>query len=508
MSVSVIGELLRHRARLSPDVEAVVTPTKRLTYREYNRIVNRLAHYLLQLQVQKGDRIALICKNSHHFPIIYMAAAKIGAVTVPINWRLKTEGIRYILEDCTPKILFYDGEFDQVTPLLGMLPFIQQEIRVSIGEDNSLLEKLVEGYPNEEPQVNVIGEDPALIIYTSGTTGRSKGVVCTHNNMYAGSIANTATLEWRYRDRFLVVTPLFHISGMVIPICALFRGFTLVVNDQFHPMQIWDLLNAEKINILFSVPGMLNYMYESLKHRYVDVPSLRMIVCGGAKVPADLIRGMYNFGYQVVQVYGATEYAGAATFWMPEYGLDTCESAGKAVYLTEMKIVDPVTGEVLPPGKIGEVACRGPLMFAGYWNLEKETQEVIRDGWYHTRDVGYMDENGLLYVIDRLRDMIITNGENVFPAQVESVINRLEEVTESAVVGVAHPVWGELARAYVVLKEGSSITEREIITFVRQYLPDHNLHDVVFVDQLPKNSMGKVMKYVLRQQANQKMHAQ
>jgi acyl-CoA synthetase (AMP-forming)/AMP-acid ligase II len=505
--MSVIGELLRHRARLSPDVEAVVTATKRLTYREYNRIVNKLAHYLLQLQVQKGDRIALICKNSHHFPIIYMAAAKIGAVTVPINLRLKTDGIRYILEDCTPKILFYDGEFDQVTPLLGTFPFIQQEIRLDI-EDASFLEELVEGYPEEEPQVDVMGEDPALIIYTSGTTGRSKGVVCTHNNMYTGCIANTATLDWRYRDRFLVVTPLFHISGMVISVCALFRGFTLVLNDQFHPMQIWDLLNDEKINMMFSVPGMLNYMYESLKHRYVDVPSLRMIICGGAKVPADLIRGMYDFGYQVVQVYGATEYAGAATFWLPEYGLETCESAGKAVYLTEMKIVHPVTGEALPPGEKGEVVCKGPLMFAGYWNQEKATQEVIRNGWYHTRDVGWMDESGLLYVIDRLRDMIIYNGENVFPAQVESVINRLEEVAESAVVGVAHPVWGELARAYVVLKEGRSITEKEILTFVHRYLPDHNLHEVVFVDQLPKNSMGKVMKYVLRQQANQQMQVQ
>ncbi|MBN2908090.1 AMP-binding protein [Polycladomyces sp. WAk] len=167
MSVSVIGELLPHRARLSPDVEAVVSPTKRMTYREYNGIVNKLAHYLLQLQVQKGDRVALICKNSHYFPIIYMAAAKIGAVTVPINWRLKTDGIRYILEDCTPKVLFYDGEFDQVAPLLGTLPFLQQEIRMDIEEDDSFLEELVKGYPDEEPQVDVIGEDPAVIIYTS-----------------------------------------------------------------------------------------------------------------------------------------------------------------------------------------------------------------------------------------------------------------------------------------------------------------------------------------------------
>ncbi|WP_124727068.1 class I adenylate-forming enzyme family protein [Staphylospora marina] len=499
--MSVIGDLLRHRTRLSPELEAVVSPTKRWTYREYNRMVNKLAHYLLKMEVKKGDRIAMVCKNSHHFPLIYMAAAKIGAITVPINWRLKTEGIQYILEDCQPKILFYDAQYDQVKPLLGVYPFIRQEILVTLENDVSLLEQLIEPYPDEEPVADVNPEDPLLIIYTSGTTGRSKGVVCTHHNLYFACIANTSTLDWRYRDRFLMVTPLFHISGMVISVCALFRGFTLVVNDQFHPMQTWDLLESEKINIMFSVPGMLNFMYESLKQRFVEAASLRMIICGGAKVPADLIRGLYHFGYNVVQVYGATEFAGAATFWLPEYGIETCESAGKPVLLTGMKIVDPKTGEVLPPGKIGEVACRGPLMFAGYWNMEKETAEVVRDGWYHTGDLGYMDENGLLYVVDRLKDVIITNGENVFPAQVELVINRLEAVAESAVVGVPHPVWGELARAYVVLKEGRSAEAGEVIAHVRRSLPDHHLHEVVFVEELPKNGMGKVMKFLLRQEA-------
>jgi len=188
---------------------------------------------------------------------------------------------------------------------------------------------------------------------------------------------------------------------------------------------------------------------------------------------------------------------------MPDMGLETCASVGKSVYLTEMKIVDPVTGEALPPGEIGEVVCRGPLTFSGYWNNPKATEEVIRNGWYHTRDVGYMDENGFLYIVDRLRDMIITSGEKVFPAQVESVITQLEEVAEAAVVGVKHPVWGELARAYVVLKDGAKIKEEEVIAHTRRHMADHNLHEVVFVKELPKNSMGKVMKHVLRQHANQ-----
>ncbi|OYD06486.1 class I adenylate-forming enzyme family protein [Paludifilum halophilum] len=498
---NVIGDLLRHRARLSPDVEAVVSPTVRLNYAEYNTVVNQVAHFLLQNHVKKGDRVAVICKNSHPFPIIYLAAAKIGAITVAVNWRMKKEEIRYILEDSTPEVLFYDSDFDQVLPLLEE-NLVPSHFRVGDGEDAATFEEYIRDQPKGEPEVDVREEDPALIIYTSGTTGRPKGAVCTHANILAGSIANTTTLDLRYRDRFLFVTPLFHISGMMFMIGSLLRGSTLVVHSQFHPLNIWDLLQAEKITGMMSVPSMLSYMYTAAKSQSKEIPSLRMILCGGSQVPEDLIRGMNELGYDVVQVYGATEYTGAITYWMPEMGLETCGSAGKAVYLTEMKIVDPATGEGLPSGEIGEVVCRGPLMFSGYWNREEETQKVIRNGWYHTQDVGWMDENGLLYVVDRLRDMIITSGEKVFPAQVENVIGQLEEVEESAVVGVEHSVWGELARAYVVLKEGASLSEDEILSHVRSRLADYNLHEVQLVSELPRNSMGKVMKYVLREDAN------
>jgi len=499
----VIGDLLRHRARLSPDLEAVVSPNKRLTYREYNETVNRLSHFLLQNNVQKGDRIALLSKNLYTYPVIYLAAAKIGAVTVPINWLQKTDEIRYILENSTPKMLFYDGDFKQVTPLLGQLSFIQQEVRIANGEDTTSFEYLIQGYPSDEPEVDVEENDPALIIYTSGTTGRPKGVVCTHANVFNAVIGNMTTLDLRHRDRFLFVTPLCHISGMTFITGAPVRGITLVLSTQFNPLQIWELIEAEKITGMFSVPSMLSYMYEMVKAQDVTAPTLRMILCGGSRVPEHLISGMHDWGFQVIQVYGATEYSGSITYWMPEMGLDKCASVGKPLYLTEMKIVDPVTGEALPPGEIGEVICRGPLTFAGYWNNPEATEEVIRNGWYYTRDVGYMDEDGFLYIVDRLRDMIITSGEKVFPAQVEAVIEQLEEVAESAVVGVKDPVWGELARAYVVLKEGAQIAEEEIIAHVRKHMADYSLHEVEFVKELPKNSIGKVMKYVLRQHANQ-----
>lgn len=503
MTNGVIGDLLRHRTRLSPDLEAVVSRTKRLTFKEYNETVNRLAHFLLRNNVQKGDRVALLSKNLYPFPVIYLAAAKIGAVTVPINWRQKTDEIRYILENCTPKVLFYDGDFEQVTPLLGNLPFIQQEFRIASGDDTTSFEHLIQGYPADEPEESVDRNDPALIIYTSGTTGRPKGVVCTHANLDNACNAVLRTLDLRYRDRFLFITPLFHISGMVFILTSIARGVTLTLHTQFHPVQVWDLIETEKITGMFSVPSMLSFMYETVKTRDIEAPTLRLILCGGSRVPEHLILGMHEWGFHVGQVYGATEFTGAITFWLPEMGLESCGSAGKPVFSTEIKIVDPATCEALPPGEIGEVVCRGPLTFSGYWNNPEATEEVIQNGWYHTRDAGYMDENGFLYLVDRLRDLIIVSGENVFPAQVEAVIQQLEEVEEVAVVGVKHPVWGELARAYVVLKEGAQLTKEEIIVHTRKQMADHNLHEVEFVKELPKNSMGKVLKYVLRQHANQ-----
>lgn len=505
--MAVIGNLLRDRARLSPDMEAIVSGNRRIRYREYNHMVNQLAHYLLESRIEKGDRIAILCKNQYPMPLIYLAAAKIGAITVPLNWRMKTDELRWILEDCRPRILFYDDDFKQILPLLNELDFLEQQIRVGDGETiHPFFEDLYSARPGGEPKVEVHEEDPALIIYTSGTTGRPKGVVNNHANIYAAGVANTNTLDLRYKDRFLFVTPLFHISGMMFMLAPIMRGFTLVLETQFHPLKIWELLQAEQITGMMSVPVILNYMMEGLKVQEVDVPSLRTILCGGSLVPAPLIRVMFELGYHVVQVYGATETSGAITYWMPDMGIETCNSVGPAIFHAEIKIIDPSTGEALPHGEIGEIICRSPVLFAGYWNRPQETEKVLKNGWYHTGDLGWMEENGFLHIVDRLKDVVITGGEKVFPAQVESVLQQLEGVAETAVVGVRHEVWGELARAYVVLKEEAVLSEEDLLAHARKHLADHNLHDVVFVKELPKNSMGKVLKFVLREHANQENH--
>ncbi|MFC7439630.1 class I adenylate-forming enzyme family protein [Laceyella putida] len=499
--MATIGELLNSRAALSPGLEALVSNGERITFLEYKQKVNQLANYLLDLQVQQGDRVAFLCKNTYAFPIIYLAAAKIGAIAVPINCRLKPAEVQYIVEDCQAKVLFYDEEFRDALELLPSC--VEKVIRAAVGEEmDDHFKSIFQIASAAEPSADVTERDIATIIYTSGTTGNPKGVMCTHANVYAAGLANVNTLDLRFADRFLFVTPLFHISGMMFIINALIRGFTLVLAANFTPSQLWDLIDEEKITNMMSVPAMLPFMLQMLKTIDKDIFSLRGIICGGSRVPEQPIREFHDLGFSIIQVYGATEYSGAIAYFLPEMDLNRCHSVGKGLYLTELKILDPLTGMECPPGEIGEIVVRGDSVFAGYWNNKEETDQVLKNGWYHTKDVGKLDEEGYLYVIDRLRDMVICGGEKVFPAQVEAVIQQLDGVAEVAVIGVADPVWGELPRAYVVKAEGASLTEEEVLDHTRQNLADYKLIDVEFIAELPKNSMGKTLKYVLRAHAN------
>lgn len=493
----ILGELLKNRAFLLPNKEAISSESRMITYERYYQIVNQFAHYLKEKKVQKGDRVALLCQNTYAFPLIYLATVTIGAVVVPINWRLKPDEIKWILHNCEANTLFYDKEFEQIIPTVEKLEHVKNCICIGVEP----FENVFRNQPNYEPITSIEENDPALIIYTSGTTGKPKGVVCSHKNVYNAALANLSTLDFHQDDRFLFVTPLFHISGMVLMIASIIRGFTLVLHKHFDPVVIWDVMESEKITHIMSVPAMLTCMLEPLKNRTEKNKVLRGIICGGSKVPEKLIRSYYELGHPVYQVYGATEFTGSITYSTPEMGLEASDSVGKKLYLTQLEIVDPHTKEALPYGETGEVICKGEQTFLEYWNNPEETKKVKQKGWYYTKDIGKLDENGLLYIIDRLKDMIIYNGEKIFPAQVEAIIQELEGVKEVAVVGIEDPVYGELPRAYVVKKEGASLTQQDVLTHARRHLADYKLHDTVFIKELPKNSMGKVMKFLLKEYA-------
>ncbi|WP_188429917.1 class I adenylate-forming enzyme family protein [Kroppenstedtia guangzhouensis] len=496
-----VGEMLRNRADFSPHLEAVVYGDERVTYRELNRRVNRLAHFMMELDVQKGDRIGILCSTNHPFATVLLAAAKLGAVAVPLNWRLSLAELWQMMEQTEPKLLFFDEEFSEIADELESCEFLERMVRVSIDQKlNPPFAQALLEYPDTEPNVQIDPEDQVALTYTSGTTGKPKGVITTHSNFHAFGVAASLTLDVRRGDRFLICTPLFRINGISAMVNALLLGGTVIFMPEFHPVRVWEVVERERITHLVSLPAMLGYMLPPAMNGDWDTGSMREFLCGGP-VPEEIIRQYSSLGFPIVQIYGASEVTGGITFWNPDMGLSTCHSAGKRL-LGEIKVVDPESGGEVPPGEIGEIVYRGPQVTPGYWKDPEETARAIRDGWFHTGDAGRLEEDGLLYVVDRWRDLIHCNEELVLPTEVEKVLGEMEGVAEVTVIGVKDPEKGEVPRAYVVKEENSSITEEDVLRYGRERLAEHQLMEVAFVDMLPRNSLGMVTKYVLREQAD------
>ncbi|WP_185956037.1 class I adenylate-forming enzyme family protein [Melghirimyces algeriensis] len=490
MSVT-IGLALKNQAMMNPDAEAVVTVQERYTFRELNERVNQIAHFLMERGIQKGDRVAILCLNDHPFVTIFMATVKIGAIAVPLNYRLQSAELEWIIGKCEPKMLFYDDKFsDKVKKLEDTC--LQQIIQVSFQDELHPDYRLImDTYTTEEPNVKVEPEDPYCLTYTSGTTGRPKGVISTHSNVFFSGM-NTFVSSVHSDDRYLLAVPLFHISGVTCMSSSILMGFTLVLISHFHPSHIWDLAEKERVHQMGAVPAMLKLMLPALMESERQVETLREISIGGTAVEAELMKQYEALGYPVRVMYGATECTGTVTQRNP-MGKTKYSTVGNALY-AEFKVVDPDSGEELPTGKVGEVIIRGPQVFVGYWKNEEETHKVLKNGWYHTGDAGWVDEDGLLYVVDRYKDVIHLSGDKVYPAEVESVIQKMEGVWEVAVVGKKDPLWGETPCACVVAEDGVDLTEQEILRYTHSKLAKHKLFEVVLMDDLPKNSTGKVMK--------------
>ncbi|WP_018131572.1 class I adenylate-forming enzyme family protein [Effusibacillus pohliae] len=500
---ATIGEILSHRAYLSPNLEAVVCGEKRFTYEQLNVRVNQFAAFLLERNCRIGDRIGLLCKNHDSFLIAFYAAAKIGVITVPINWRLHPSEIDYILENCEISVLIYDSGFSGVVEQLSAVQSVHTFVQVGDTAGKHIkFEASLTGRPTREPDVDIKGEQPAVIMYTSGTTGKPKGAILSHNNFFSTSVGTVRTIDWRYGDRFLSMTPAFHIGGVIPLVTCVHTGNTICFMPDFNPIQVWQTVQDEKINLMMSVPVMLQVMLQVPQLGSFDKSSIRSIICGASPVPETVIRTYYRLGIKVEQVYGITEYSGAVTFWTHEMGLDNCASMGKSVFHGTVKIVDPVSGADLPAGKIGEIVCKGPQVFSGYWRNPEATEKTIKDGWLHTGDLGKLDEKGFLYVIDRLKDMIISGGENIYSAELEAVIAALPNVAEVAVIGVVDDTWGEVPKAFIVKVPGTNLNEQEVLAFCAERLPKFKIPKYIeFIDALPRNAVGKILKTALRNRA-------
>lgn len=503
-----IGHVLTHAACAFPYHEAAVDPVYRFTSKQLNNRVNQLAHWLREQGVQKGDRVAYLLKNRIDSITIFFAAVKIGAIALPLNWRLHPEELVQILQDCSTQILFFESSFTKHVDHIRKSGLVQSFISTGQPHDGAFFfEEILTGRSTKEPEIPTSAEDPALIIYTSGTTGRPKGVVLSHQNLQYGALGMLTQLDWRVGDRTLVVTPVFHISGLITSIICMMRRCTAVFMPDFHPGLIWELVDQEKITQFMAIPTMLKLMAETRDFLQSSLDSLRYICCGATSVPSDLIQLYQSFGIEVYQVYGSTEIAGATSIWTSEMGKDKHHTVGKPVLYMQVKLVDPITRQELTPeeiaqGKVGEILVKGPQVFLGYWNNPEETKKALVDGWHYTGDLGRIDEDGFLSVVDRYKDMIIYGGTNIYPAEVEAILSNFEGIAEVAVVGAPDELYGEVPVVFIVKKPGAELKEEDIIQNCRGKLADFKCgKDVVFVEEFPKNSMGKVRKDVLKQWA-------
>ncbi len=501
-----VGLMLKQRAVVSTNLEAYVEPSTnvRATYADMNRLTNQCAAVMGDVGLEPGDRVALLMHNSIEFTTLFYGAAKLGLVVVPLNTRLTANELSFILSDSGSKALFFDHEFaatvdaikaSQEHPLY-ITTYLQTTAEGLPGGD--CLRSLLADAGSEEPEITGGDQDNMFIMYTSGTTGLPKGVVHTHDSIMWAAQCWSNTVDVRYRDRLLLPLPMFHVAALTGVLFCAARGVTLVSMPDFDPSRVWSLIVEEKICIGASVPAILNFMRQVPEFAELDAPDFRFFITGAAPMPETLTRIYNDKGMEVIQGYALTESGGGGCMLMNEDAMRKIGSAGKATMFTEVCIRDG-QGKRHETGT-GEILMKAPHMMKEYWKRPDATEEAYDEGWFCTGDIAEIDEEGFIFIKDRIKDMIISGGENIYPAEVENVILAHSAVTEVAVIGLPDEKWGETTCA-VVVKTDDALDEQGIISHCEAKLSRYKLpRKVIFVDTIPRNPSGKILKRVLREQ--------
>jgi fatty-acyl-CoA synthase len=497
-----LGRMIAKRAKLTPNNRALTFEGETWTYRELLDRVDRLAASLRDGGVRSGDRVAFIGTNHPSFFVTLFATARLGAVFVPLNFRLTPAELDFIINDSgVHTLVASDDHKATIDTVRESLPCTRY-IGADSGSDGweNLADTLTGTAPNLDTTA-VDADDVALIMYTSGTTGRPKGAMLTHGNLAWNNVNGLHALVIGNDEVSLVVAPLFHIGALnVTTLVTLQKGGEVVIHQTFDPGAALEAIEEYGVTNMFGVPAIYSFMSQHPKFESTDFSSVRLFVVGGAPVPEQLLKIYNGKGIPFAQGYGLTETAPFSTFLLPEYALEKVGSAGYAPLYTDVCVMD-ADGLECPPGTRGEICTRGPNVMAGYWNRPDATAEAIdREGWFHSGDLGYLDDEGFLFVVDRVKDMVITGGENVYPAEIESVLYEHPSVVEVAVIGLPDERWGEAVTAVVALKPDESLTLEELRTFGAEKLAKYKLPSrLETVDALPRNPAGKVLKFELRQ---------
>ena len=482
-----VAEMLRWRARRHPELAASWFQGRTRTYAELDRSTSELAAGLLASGVKPGDHVCILDKNSDAYYELMLAVTKAGAIATPINWRLTPAEVAKVADDARPVLMVTGAEFKAVAEEAGQRPL----------NFDQLVRKRGAADPRLDAESSV-----AWQLYTSGTTGLPKGAMLTNLNLVG--LLSSFSLEipeMRQGGRSLVAMPLYHIGGSGWANAAMATGSCMVMTREVIPQELLQVIAEQRVETAFLVPAVLLFMTQLPEAGAADFSSLKNVLYGASPItPAVLQRAIETFKCRFTQVYGLTETTGAITYLQFEdHQGERLLSCGRSGFGGDLAILDP-EGRELPQGELGEIVYRGPGIMAGYWNRPDDTAAVIREGWFHTGDAGTMDAEGFIYVKDRIKDMIVSGGENIYPAELEAVLAGHPAVADVAVIGVPDARWGETVKAIVVRKPGVELSEGELIEWSRDKLAGFKRpHSVDFVEAIPRNPSGKILKRQLRE---------
>ena len=516
--IKTIGDIPRYHAKHNGNQCAFVCEERSQSYTELNQYTNQVANALLMEGCAAQTRIAVIDKNSDWFFELVLGSAKADMVLVGINWRLAPPEVAFVINNAEAEILFVGEEFlpliEQVKDeLINVKKIILMSDQLT-STNASCAQCYTQWRDNAEsadPAINISSKNVAVQMYTSGTTGHPKGVMLSHENLLASYKVATETgvpeeewSEWSQDDVSLIAMPNFHIGGTGWGFMGLYAGAKNVVLKEFIPSEVLRCFREYKISKIFMVPAAMQFVLQDPSCGETDFSSVKYIIYGASPIPLALLReAMEMFKCGFVQLYGMTEGTAIGTYLPAEdhdpEGNERMKGAGKARPGAEVSIQD-AEGNFLPLGEVGEICIKSESIMVGYWKKEQATKETIVNGWLKSGDAGYMDEDGYVYVHDRIKDMIVSGGENIYPAEIEGALFAHPSIADIAVIGVPDEKWGEAVKAVVVKKSGAQLEEAELIAFAREKIAGFKIpKSVDFMDELPRNPSGKLLKRELRE---------
>lgn len=504
-----IGKIASKRAIFTPDNIAIIYEDVPITYRELNLQTNKVANFLKDKGIKKGDRIAVVLYNCVEFLTTYMAAAKLGIIFVPLNFRLVAPELKYQINKCGCRLLIFHDEFiqniepikDEITVEKDKFFCIRLDPQRRLPEWVMDFDESVKSYSSDEPEIEELVDlnDPLMILYTSGVSGDPKGAVISHLQTYFKNFQIILYTDMREEDRVLFQSPLCHSAGLcAVATPTLCRGATLLMRRRFDPFEFAKDIERYKATIVFALTTMFRFMLKSGALDNIDTSSVRVTFGGGERTPQSLLDELAKKGLYLQMGFGQTENSAMAL--MPKHAIKKKKgSCGLPNFFTDIWIVDE-KGRKLPPGQIGEIVAIGPNVMSGYWDMPEETEKTIVDGVLHTGDLGYMDEDGYLYIVDRIKDMYRSGAENVYPAEVERILIEHPKIENVAIIGVPDEKWGETGKAFIQVKKGEKLEVEEILDFLKGKVAKYKFPTKFeFVDSLPLTAWGKVKKIALKE---------